>query len=348
MTSTRPGCMTGIAARRARVAASRSAVTARTSSTGIREPWMASGRRRAAPARARRPSSPSRPAPTSVAASPPAPRRALGQRRADVVLGPPRSRSAVGGSPCRCRSVSRTQPMSTERAARTPSPSPSTNSVEPPPMSTTRNGGRAAARRAPRGASSEAVAPRKDSSASSRPVTTSGACPRVPRTMSSKSPRLAASRVALVADHAHRRRAELARRRRRTRRARAGCARSPPGPAGRWRRRPGRAGRPPSAAAGRCARRRPATSATSSRMELVPQSMAATRVTRRPRSGWAHGPGRPPLPHLGDARSPIGLTPGPGRQRVPGQRVQALDPVGHAAGASCRVGSTSRASRVAR
>ena len=50
--------------------------------------------------------------------------------------------SSVGGSetspPCtRCRSVIRTQPTSTERAARTFS-SPTTNSVEPPPMSTTR------------------------------------------------------------------------------------------------------------------------------------------------------------------------------------------------------------------
>ena len=42
ITSTRPGCMTGIAARRDRGAASRSAATARTSSTAIREPWMAS------------------------------------------------------------------------------------------------------------------------------------------------------------------------------------------------------------------------------------------------------------------------------------------------------------------
>ena len=55
----------------------------------------------------------------------------VGQGGPDVGLGPRATSSAVGGSPCRCRSVSRTQPMSTERAARTPSASPSTNSVEP-------------------------------------------------------------------------------------------------------------------------------------------------------------------------------------------------------------------------
>ena len=72
----------------------------------------------------------------------PAPRR--GPRPARRGCRPRRGRSPrrVGGSPCRCRSVSRTQPMSTDRAARTPPASPSTNSVEPPPMSTTRNGGR--------------------------------------------------------------------------------------------------------------------------------------------------------------------------------------------------------------
>jgi exopolyphosphatase/pppGpp-phosphohydrolase len=45
--------------------------------------------------------------------------------------------SAVGGSLTRCRSVIRTQPMSTDRSASTRSV-PRTNSVEPPPRSTTR------------------------------------------------------------------------------------------------------------------------------------------------------------------------------------------------------------------
>ena len=44
----------------------------------------------------------------------------------------------VGGSARRCRSVIRTQPMSTLRADVTSPSAPSTNSVEPPPMSTTR------------------------------------------------------------------------------------------------------------------------------------------------------------------------------------------------------------------
>ena len=60
--------------------------------------------------------------------------------------------SGRGGSECRWRSVSRTQPMSTDTALTPPGPpppapasralvarpSPTTNSVEPPPMSTTR------------------------------------------------------------------------------------------------------------------------------------------------------------------------------------------------------------------
>ena len=53
--------------------------------------------------------------------------------------------SAVGGSACRCRSWSRTDPMSIETDSRGP-PRPSTSSVDPPPMSTTSTG--SAARRA--------------------------------------------------------------------------------------------------------------------------------------------------------------------------------------------------------
>ena len=125
-----------------------------------------------------------------------------------------------------------------------------------------------------------------------RPVITSGACPRVAddhvlevlpvgrvpgraggRPCAPRSPRGPALR-------------------RRTRRARRGCARRPPAPADRWRRRPAPAARPPCAGAGRCAAPAAGTSATSRRMELVPQSMAATRVTRRsPRAGRR---GRPP------------------------------------------------------
>ena len=47
--------------------------------------------------------------------------------------------AAAGGSSCRCRSVIRTEPTSTDTAARSVAPgSPSTISVDPPPMSTTR------------------------------------------------------------------------------------------------------------------------------------------------------------------------------------------------------------------
>ena len=68
---------------------------------------------------------------------------------------------------------------------------PITNSVEPPPMSTTRNG--------PVAGSSSPTAPAKDSSASSSPVITSGCWPSVEVTISTKSPRFAASLVAEVA-----------------------------------------------------------------------------------------------------------------------------------------------------
>ncbi len=103
--------------------------------------------------------------------------------------------SAVGGSSGRQRSVRRTQPMSTERAARTTGPSsvrsPTTTSVEPPPTSTTTNG--------PSSGSSSPTAPTNDSRASSSPEITSASAPRVRRTMVKKSSRFAASRVAEVA-----------------------------------------------------------------------------------------------------------------------------------------------------
>ena len=66
-----------------------------------------------------------------------------------------------------------------------------TNSVEPPPMSATRTG--------PGRSASSAVAPVNDSAASSDPVRTSGATPRISLTWRVKSAVLLASRVALVA-----------------------------------------------------------------------------------------------------------------------------------------------------
>ena len=91
-------------------------------------------------------------------------------------------------------------------------PSPSTNSVDPPPMSTTRYGPPVAAAcppvtaaclpgavACPPGAASSAVAPVNDRYASSWPLSTSGGTPSTPSTPRTKSAALAASRVALVA-----------------------------------------------------------------------------------------------------------------------------------------------------
>jgi len=97
----------------------------------------------------------------------------------------------IGGSSCRWRSVRRTHPTSSETAA-TGEVVPSTSSVEPPPMSTTRNG--PGCRPA-----STLVAPLKDSRASSSPPITSGCTPTAARTPSTNSCRFCASREAEVA-----------------------------------------------------------------------------------------------------------------------------------------------------
>ena len=59
--------------------------------------------------------------------------------------------SAVGGSSCRCRSVTRTDPSCIEGAATTPVASPTTSSVEPPPTSQTSVGGATSSATGPRG-----------------------------------------------------------------------------------------------------------------------------------------------------------------------------------------------------
>ena len=89
---------------------------------------------------------------------------------------------AAGGSDSMYCSVRRTHPMSIERDAST-SVVPTMNSVEPPPMSTTRNG--------PSAGSSSAVAPRNDSSASCSPESSSGRTPMIASAASKNSSRLA-------------------------------------------------------------------------------------------------------------------------------------------------------------
>ena len=73
-------------------------------------------------------------------------------------------------------------------------------------------------------------------------------------------------------------------------------------------------------------------SATSSLIELVPQSMAATRVTVS-LAGAVQGPAAHQSGSRSRASSPSGLTPATGDERVRDQDVQALHPVGHS---SCR------------
>ena len=103
--------------------------------------------------------------------------------------------TAVGGSECRQRSVSRTHPMSAEKLAST-SREPNTTSVDPPPRSTTTKGAEAG--------SNSSTAPWKDSSASSVPVITSATAPgtTAPSTsavIAKNTSRFAASRAADVA-----------------------------------------------------------------------------------------------------------------------------------------------------
>jgi hypothetical protein len=83
----------------------------------------------------------------------------------------------------------RTQPMSSEMLC-SGSLVPRANSVEPPPMSSVRNGARLAG--------SPAVAPANASAASAPPDSNSGALPTARRTRSKNSSRFFASRAALV------------------------------------------------------------------------------------------------------------------------------------------------------
>ena len=103
--------------------------------------------------------------------------------------------SVVGGSLWSRRSWSRTEPMSIDVAAVACGVAPALpriSSVDPPPMSTTRTGSVAGARRS-------RTAPSNARAASSAPLSTSGQTPSRSWTPCAKTSPLAASRVADVA-----------------------------------------------------------------------------------------------------------------------------------------------------
>ena len=168
---------------------------------------------------------------------------------------PPRCRpraaaisAGVGGSPCRCRSVIRTQPMSTEIAALDPGRPVADRRTRSSRRRCRRPGtARSASAGSPR------TAPVKESRASSSPVTTSGSTPRVAQTIAGKSARVRGVPGRRGGAHPHPLARPAPRSRRRSRPARPGSARSPPARAGRCGRRPRPAGRSPSAGSGRSA-----------------------------------------------------------------------------------------------
>ncbi len=216
--------------------------------------------------------------------------------------------STLGGSECRCRSCRRTDPMSIEVDSCGPS-SPSTSSVEPPPMSTTSTGSGGIADSPP-------TAPAYARAASSGPDSTCGVTPRRARTPSTKTAALRASRVAEVAQN-------------RMRSGGTPCSRSIPANssmAEKVRASASAASSPVVSTPWPRRTTRESRSTTSggvpmsSLMELVPQSIAATRSVIRAGPLDA-GPAGPPLAqqveHLVaervDARGPAPATGRPGR-----------------------------------
>ena len=183
MTSTRPGCMYGSSARAARVIASRSRAAAGSCRGAVRLPWIAAGeysgsRRACAVMVVIEPATPTTAVARSSGTSRPASVMAARRR-------PPRRRSAppwAGRSRGAVRSAGRSR-CPRICAAVTPSAVPSTNSVLPPPRSTTRTWslpGRAA-RCWPR---------RRTGRLPRRPEMTSGSTPSRSRTPSTKTWRL--------------------------------------------------------------------------------------------------------------------------------------------------------------
>ena len=127
--------------------------------------------------------------PTTAAASPGETGHA--SRAASMSATAAATSGAVGGSECRWRSWSRTEPMSMEWAELGRS-SPRISSVEPPPTSSTSTG-RGTARERSR------TAPENASAASSAPEITSGSTPNRARTPATNTSALLASREADVA-----------------------------------------------------------------------------------------------------------------------------------------------------
>ena len=182
---------------------------------------------------------------------------------------------AVGGSSCRCRSVIRTQPMSTDRDAldRVGAEHDLGRAAADVDDEVRRLGAGAAqlAGRAEEGqlglARRRRRPPARRRGSRSTPVDELGPVRGVPGGRGGDHP------DPLGAELVDRRRVRRERRERALERLRARAGRSG--------RRPGRAGRSPSGARRRRPCRSPASrSATSSRIEFVPQSIAATRVIR--------------------------------------------------------------------
>ena len=201
--------------------------------------------------------------------------------------------AAVGGSECRCRSCSRTEPMSIESAA-SGAVAPRISSVEPPPMSTTSTGGAGGvaqvAHRAVEGQR------RLDVAADHLGLDARAARARRRRRRAAFD----ASRRRRRRDEPHPLRRHVVRRgsARRTRRSRRTPAPAPRRRSGRCGRGPGRAA--PSASRGR---RRRAASPISSLIVLVPQSMAATRPRTGPLSTTRRA-GRAPRRRAGSRPRP--------------------------------------------
>ena len=276
MTSTRPGCMKGSAARSAWVMASSDSAAARTRSAGIRARWMASGvvrRQRQGERGDRRDrAGEADEAPiageATVSSASVERRRDVG-RAAAICVGGRRVGVQVPLGHPHAADVDRPGRLDVGR-----SPQHELGRAAADVDDEVRGPAAPTARRSP-------VAPVKDNSrllvAGDHLGATRGRrTRRAPRRRT--RPGCAASRDAEVATKRTRSAPERRGTARRTRGHRRRCAPSPPGRCRRCGRRPARAARSPSGGRRRSARPSWPTSATSSRIELVPQSMAATRA----------------------------------------------------------------------